>query len=384
MTVLAAAGICGAPGSSAESPGWVAFDGGRITETGSGSAPPGADDLGDILGDGHSDIVLVPGFLDLQVNGVGAVDFASATVRGYCDALDNVATHGVTGCCPTICSAPLDAYPAMLDTAAAARSDPDAGGRPTLLGVHLEGPYLGGAPGAHPVALLRAADPEWIGDLLRCYGDLVRLVTIAPEADGGGDVTRNLVEHGVVVAMGHSTAEYSDAIAMADAGATVATHCFNGMGPFHHREPGVVGAALDDPRLTPSLIADLVHVHPAALRIATRSKRNVALVTDAVAVAALTASGLGIEYDGAAPRLADGTLAGTALTMDAAVRNMVGIGVPLDRVVEMASTVPAEVLGLADRGRLSPGRRADLVALDRQTLAVRATWIAGRRCVPRS
>lgn len=380
MTVLAASGICGAPGSSAERPGWVAFEGGRISATGMGGAPPESDDRAGTTELG--DVVLVPGFVDLQVNGVGAVDFASATARGWCDALDSVAAHGVTGCCPTICTAPVESYWSMLDVAVAAQSDPGAGERPSLLGVHLEGPFLGGAPGAHPAALLRPADPAWVDEALRRYDDLIRIVTLAPEADPSGEVTRILVEHGVVVAIGHSDATYADAISMTDAGATLATHCFNGMGPFHHRAPGVVGAALDDERLTPSLIADLVHVHPAALRIAASSKRNVALVTDAIAVDALAVPGLGITLDGGAPRLTDGTLAGTSLTMDAAVRNMVGIGVALDRAVEMASTIPAEVLGLADRGRLSPGARADVVALDRETLTVRATWIAGHQRFP--
>jgi N-acetylglucosamine-6-phosphate deacetylase len=147
------------------------------------------------------------------------------------------------------------------------------------------------------------------------------------------------------------------------------------MTALHHREPGLVGAALDDPRLTPSLIADLVHVHPVALRVAIRAKRSVALVTDAVAVA----EGIGWDERDGAARLADGTLAGSVLSMDAAVRHVVGLGVPLARAAEMAATVPCEVLGLADRGRIEPGRRADLVALDRETLAVRAVWIGGNR-----
>lgn len=369
MTVFAAAGVCGAAGSRSDQPGWVAFDGDRITETGVGRPPSGAADLGNA--------VLAPGFIDLQVNGVGAIDFAAATALDYADALSALAAQGVTGCCPTICSAPLDAYGAVLARAEGALLVPGAERRPTLLGVHLEGPFLGGAPGAHPTALLRAADPAWLQDLLDRYEGLVRVVTIAPEADPTGEATRLLASRGVVVAIGHSAASYEDAIAMVDMGASVATHCYNGMGAFHHRAPGVVGAALDEPRLTPTLIADLVHVHPAALRLAAGAKRNVALVTDAIAVAAGSITGLTVHVENGAPRLANGTLAGTSLTMDAALRNMVAIGVELDRVVEMAATIPAEVLGLRDRGRLEPGTRADIVVLDRATLAVRSTWLAG-------
>jgi N-acetylglucosamine-6-phosphate deacetylase len=187
-----------------------------------------------------------------------------------------------------------------------------------------------------------------------------------------------LGDAGVVVAIGHSTATYEETRAAADAGATVVTHLFNGMGPFNHRNPGVAGAALDDPRLTPSLIADLVHVHPAALRLAIGAKRSVALVTDAVAVGAGTAGDVVmLERDGAA-RLVDGTLAGSVLGMDRAVCNVVGLGVPLERAVEMASTIPSEILGLTDRGRLEPGRRADIVALDRESLRATAVWVGGR------
>jgi N-acetylglucosamine-6-phosphate deacetylase len=180
-----------------------------------------------------------------------------------------------------------------------------------------------------------------------------------------------LHDHDVTVALGHSTATYDEARAAAGAGARLVTHLFNGMGPLHHREPGLAGAALDDDRLTPTLIADLVHVHPAALRLAIARKRNVALVTDRVAT-----TGLHVTEDGAA-RLSDGTIAGATLAMNGAVRNVVGLGVPVERAVETASTIPAEVLGRADRGRLAPGRRADIVAFDPRSLAVRAVWIGG-------
>jgi N-acetylglucosamine-6-phosphate deacetylase len=143
------------------------------------------------------------------------------------------------------------------------------------------------------------------------------------------------------------------------------------MGPLHHREPGLAGAALDDERLTPTLIPDLAHVHPAALRLAIRNKHNIGLVTDRVAT-----TGLRVTEDGAA-RLADGTLAGSTLSMARAVQNTVGLGVPVERAVEMAATIPAHALGFTDRGRIAPGMRADLVALDPSSLVVRAVWLGG-------
>jgi N-acetylglucosamine-6-phosphate deacetylase len=371
MTIIAAAGVVAA-GCSPDEPGWVEIDGDRITGVGRGIRPGSV---------GIDDALLVPGFIDLQVNGVDAVDFAHADPSGWHTALRAQARHGVTGCCPTLVSAPLAAYAEPLAVGAAVVSDtrrfPDDV-EATALGIHLEGPFLGGAPGAHRVEHLRPVDRKWLQGLLEHRPGLVRVVTIAPEADPGFDGTRILRAADVVVAIGHSTATYDEARAAADAGATLVTHLFNGMGPFHHREPGLAGAALDDARLTPSLIADLVHVHPAALRLAIGAKRSVALVTDAVAVDAGTIGVVTMrERDGAA-RLADGTLAGSILTMDRAVRNVVDLGCSIERAVELASTVPSEILGCGDRGRLEPGRRADIVALDRDSLAVRAVWIAGR------
>jgi N-acetylglucosamine-6-phosphate deacetylase len=325
-------------------------------------------DLGDAL--------VVPGFLDLQVNGVNEVDLAHADGPAWQWARATLLRRGTTGFCPTRVSAPLDSYEAWLARVAAGRDSGTRGA--AILGVHLEGPFLGGAPGAHPVDLLRPADPAWLDRVLDVQPGLVTMMTLAPEADPDLAATRLLARRGVVVALGHSTASYDDAAAAADAGATVVTHLFNGMGPFHQREPGLVGAGLTNPRLTPTMIADLVHVHPAVLRLAIAAKRSLALVTDAVAVGTGTADTARPDRDGV-PRLPDGTLVGSTLTLDRAVRNVVGLGTPLERAVEMATTIPAAVLGLRDRGRLAPGGRADLVVLDPTTLAVRAVWFEGER-----
>jgi N-acetylglucosamine-6-phosphate deacetylase len=311
--------------------------------------------------------LVAPGFLDLQVNGTGPVDFASAPVEQIVHAVDALVARGTTGVLLTICSAPLDTYAVMLERAARARvARPDA-----VLGVHLEGPFLGGAPGAHPPEVLQRADLDFLRDLGDTFGDLVRIVTLAPEADPDLVVTRALVERGVVVALGHSTVDFDGARAAADAGASMVTHLFNGMGPMHHRRPGLAGAALDDPRLVPSLIADFVHVHPALVKLALHARDDAVLVTDAVATEPPV-----VERDGAA-YLADGTLAGSTLTMDAVLRNIASIGIPAARAIRHTGANPARVLRLNDRGRVAPGARADLVALDPNTLAVRAVWTAG-------
>jgi N-acetylglucosamine-6-phosphate deacetylase len=355
-TVLAAGGVCR---SGAPAPGWIAFADDVIVDAGTGPAPPGRTvvDLGDAL--------LVPGFLDLQVNGTGDVDFATAGPDDWARARRRLLATGTTAFCPTFVSAPRAAYDSALARAQDARATP---GGADVLGVHLEGPFLGDAPGAHPPELLAPADLGWLEHTLDRHPGLVTMVTLAPEADPGFAATRLLTRADVVVALGHSTASVDQARAAAAAGATVVTHLFNGMQAFHHREPGLVGAALTDERLTPTVIADGVHVHPAALRIAIAAKRSVALVTDSVASVDPTAD---------AVRLADGTLAGSTLTLDRAVANVVALGVPVEHAVEMATAVPAAILGLENRGRLAPGCRADVVALDPASLAVRAVWLGG-------
>jgi N-acetylglucosamine-6-phosphate deacetylase len=357
--VLAASGLCTA---GTPQPRWVAIDEGVIVDIGSGRAPAGALDLGSAL--------LAPGFVDLQINGVDDVDFAVADLDWWRRAGRNLVQHGVTAYCPTLVTAPLADYPPALERVRDAQLDAQDRPLPANLGVHLEGPFLGGAPGAHPVPLLGVADCNWLRDVLDAFPDLVAVVTLAPEADPDFAATKLLQQRGVTVSLGHSTATYEDALAAADAGARLVTHLFNGMGPLHHRAPGLAGAALDDERLTPTLIADLVHVHPAALRLAIQRKPNVALVTDRVAV-------VGMDVSDGAARLADGTLVGSTLSMDNAVRNVVGLGVPISRAIEMASTIPAQALGLTDRGRIATGCRADLVALDAGTLTVRAVWVSG-------
>ena len=342
-------------------PGWLAVGDGTIVDMGRGDAPRAAVDLGDR--------VITPGFVDLQCNGLGTVDFATATPEGWRDARHALAEHGVTSFCPTFVSAARDAYPGMLDAAAAARAESGADAS-SIIGVHLEGPFLGGAPRAHDPALVGPVDLDWLRDMVTRHAGLVRLVTLAPEADPGLRATTWLASTGVVVALGHTTASYDDTRHAADAGATVVTHLFNGMAPFHHREPGIVGAALVDDRLTPTLIADLVHVHAAGLRIAFATSR-VAVVSDAVGGVAEHTAG-----DEAA-RLADGTLAGATMLLDGALANLVAAGVPWPRAVESMTSVPAQLLGSADRGRLETGRRADLVALDPVSFGVERAWLQG-------
>jgi N-acetylglucosamine-6-phosphate deacetylase len=216
-------------------------------------------------------------------------------------------------------------------------------------------------------------DLDWLVGLCDRYGDLIRLVTLAPEADPGFAAIAALHARGIAVALGHSTVDLDGALAAAGAGASIVTHLFNGMGPLHHRAPGLAGAALDDRRLVPSLIADGVHVHPMMLRLALRARPDAVLVTDAVATAPPLQLRAGAAY------LPDGTLAGSTLTMASAVRHIAALGVSPAATIRCATGNPARAIAATAYGRVSPGCRADLVALDPVTLEVRAVWLGGVR-----
>ncbi|HEY8215745.1 MAG TPA: amidohydrolase family protein [Acidimicrobiia bacterium] len=360
MTVVLASSALCPPGTP--SPGWVAVDGDTIAEVGEGSPPHRALDLGDAL--------LLPAFVDIQCNGVADVDLATADAAAWRRVCATLARHGVGSFCPTFVTAPLTAYEPMLAAADAARAA-SADAEASVLGVHLEGPFLGGAPGAHDRALLGPVDLAWLTRIITEWPRLLRMVTLAPEADAGLEATRALHDAEIVVALGHSAASYEEVERAAQAGASVVTHLFNGMPPFHHREPGLVGAALADDRLTPTVIADLVHVHPAALRLAAACKPHLAAVSDSVA------PGRGVVARDGAAWLADGTLAGATTLLDGAFANLVRAGIPVARAAAMVTAAPARLVGAGDRGVLRGGARADLVVLDPQSLEVVRVWLGG-------
>lgn len=316
---------------------------------------------------------IVPGFVDLQVNGIADIDVAHADGGDWARLDGLLLAQGVTTWCPTLVTMPLDRYARPLARIAAAMERP-AASRPTIAGVHLEGPFLGRSPGAHPPAWIVPVDLEWLAAL----PSHVAMVTLAGEQPDAGAATALLVEAGRLVSLGHTQCSAEEFDACVAAGARLTTHLFNGMSGVHHRSPGVAVFALTNRAVSASLIADGVHVHPRVLRLAAQAlgTARTVLVTDAVAWQAGTVGAIGMEFRDGAPRLPDGTLAGSAVTMDAAVRQMVAAGVALGDAVVAASTNPARLLGLHDRGTVEVGRRADLVALDEE-LGVEAVWIAG-------
>jgi N-acetylglucosamine-6-phosphate deacetylase len=354
---------------------WMAVQEGRVVEVGVDEPPAAPLDLGNV--------VVAPGYVDLQVNGVGPVDFWVATPEEWRDAGRRQLASGVTSYCPTLVSAPLDAYGPALDRVAAAQADAYAQGLPEIAGVHLEGPFLGGAPGAHPTEVLRAMDLDWLEDVLDRHSDLVTIVTLAPEADPDLLATGMLADRGIVVSLGHTTCTYDQANAAFLAGARLVTHLYTGMAPLHHRNPGLLASVLENELdWCPTMIADNIHVSPPAQRIAWQAAPYLALVTDAVATGVDYFGQRVEERDGAA-YLADGTLVGSTLTMEAAVRNFAANIEWPDAAIGCGSEIPAHVLGLDTYGALGVGGRADLVALDADSLDVVSVWLGGEQAYAR-
>jgi len=325
--------------------------------------------------------LLLPGFIDVQVNGGGGVLFNDAPTPEGIAAIG--AAHrrfGTTGFLPTLISDDLETVAAAIAAVDAAI----ATGVPGVLGIHIEGPYLA-APrrGIHLADRLRVLRDEDI-NLLPSLKRGRTLVTLAPEAATPAQIAR-LVEAGVVVALGHSEADYDTARAAFAAGASGVTHLFNAMSGFTHRAPGMAGAALEDDAIYAGVIADGHHLHPAALRLALNAKgaERIMMVTDAMP--SVGSDKTGFDLQGRPIQLADGmltddsgTLAGSHLTMAGAFANMrAQTGASVADASRMASGTPAAFLGLGDQnGSIAPGMQADLVALD-ETGQVVASWIAG-------
>ncbi|KAF1716780.1 N-acetylglucosamine-6-phosphate deacetylase [Pseudoxanthomonas yeongjuensis] len=326
---------------------------------------------------------LLPGFIDCQVNGGGGVLFNNSTDVAALRRIGSAhRKFGTTGFLPTLIS---DDVGRMGEAIAAAR-DAIVQGVPGVLGIHLEGPYIAPArKGTHDASKFRVPDAQEIA-LATGLDNGITLVTLAPERVGA-ETIRAFVQRGAIVCAGHTAASYEEARAGIEAGISGFTHLYNAMSPLTGREPGAVGAALEDAQAWCGVIVDGHHVHPASLRVALAAKPRgkVFLVTDAMPpVGADDPSyelyGETITARDGVVRNAAGSLAGSALDMATAVRNSVAmLGVPLEEAARMASAYPAAFLGIGDRyGRIAPDYHADLVALDGD-LQVVATWINGKQ-----
>ena len=356
----------------------ILLEGGRVRSAGEAAegAAAGRDRVVDLDG-----LLVAPGFIDLQVNGAAGHDLTadpgSVWVVG-----EAITRYGVTAWVPTIVTAPQGTAERVQAVLAAG---PPAGYRgATPLGLHVEGPFLSPRRnGAHDPALLRDPDPAFTAGWARASG--IVLVTIAPELPGALELIHDLVRRGIVVSLGHSAATLEEGRAGIDAGATYATHLFNAMPALGHREPGLIAALLADPRITVGTIPDLIHVHPAMLDLAWRlvGPDRFSVVTDAISALGMPPgtyllAGREVTVDETGPRLPDGLLAGSVLTLDVAVRNVAAAtGCAPETAVAAATSVPARLLGLPERGRIGPGSSADLTILT-PDLEVAGTIVGGR------
>lgn len=326
--------------------------------------------------------VLLPGFVDLHLHGGGGADTMDGGAAVVTLARQHL-RHGTTALLATTMTAPLDEIEAALRAIAPLVAE-RARGTARVLGVHLEGPYISPDKlGAQPAF----ARPPSLAEILSLHTIApIRLVTVAPEVAGNLALIPALVGAGMRVQIGHTAASYEQALEALQHGASGFTHLFNAMSALHHRAPGVAGAALAHGRHA-EIIPDLLHVHPGAIRAALRAIPGLFCVTDATAAAGMPDGDYRLGRQTVTKclggvRLADGTLAGSTLTMDQALRNLVAIGLPLAEAAARCSTHAAAYLGLQDRGRLAPGAWADVVVMDAATLQLRQVLVEGETVLP--
>ncbi|ASV97357.1 N-acetylglucosamine-6-phosphate deacetylase [Paraburkholderia aromaticivorans] len=354
--------------------GWIhgtlEYENGRITALTGERVDPSTN---------HAPYIL-PGFIDLHVHGGGGSDVMEGG-----NAIETItrthARYGTTSLLATTMTAPRDELMSVVaDLGHNARIRTPGGAR--VLGVHLEGPYINpGKLGAQPDAAVSAVMDEVLKYLSIAP---IRVVTLAPEIAGHMEIISEMAARGVRVQLGHSLGTYDDAVAALKHGACGFTHLFNAMSPLHHRNPGLVGAALAHAEFA-EIIPDLLHVHPGAIRAALRAIPRLYVVTDSTSATGMPDGEyrLGSQHVTkclGGVRLADGTLAGSTLTMDQALRNLVSIGLPIADVSNRLSRYAADYLGIEDRGRIARGAWADVVVFDRE-LALSATYVEGEAIV---
>ncbi|MBN2982584.1 N-acetylglucosamine-6-phosphate deacetylase [Cohnella algarum] len=365
--------------------GWIWLRDGVIAGIG-GSSDPVPSEAGSAERiDGRGGWVL-PGFVDVHVHGGAGYDFMFAEREGL-DAIAKFhARHGTTGLLATSLTSPRDQLTAVLDRASRYMAGPMPYAQ--VLGVHFEGPFVSVKwKGAQNADYILPPQKEWLEDWTRAYPGIIKMQTLAPEAKGALEYIDLLVANGIVPSAGHTDATYAQMTAAAERGLRHAVHTFNGMRPFHHREPGTAGAIMADDRIAAEVIADGHHVHPAGIRVLVKAKGvdNVVLITDAMEAAGMpdgqyTLGELPVTMKDGVARLAEGNLAGSTLTMIDAFRLMVReVGVTVEEASRMASRNPARQLGLdKTHGSLAPGKRADVLLLD-DALRLKGVWIGGTR-----
>ena len=351
---------------------------GKITEI-----VPNSDKPADALD--FSNDICSPGFVDLHIHGAFGKDTMDGDVESIKTMSEFLVNHGTTSFLPTTMTASPAAVRQSLQAVDTCMKSEMPGAQP--LGVHLEGPFINpAAKGAQIESEIHLPTVDWFEGMCGPYMAVAKTITLAPEREGAEALIRYLSGRGIVPVIGHTKATYQQAKESFDWGVRHCTHMYNAMTPLHHREPGVVGALLEDERVTVELIADLVHVHPAVIKVTleTKGAQNIALVTDAMSAAGLEAGtyqlgGQDVFMKDGEARLADGTLAGSVLTQDKALQNLAGQGVALEDILEMLTATPARIIGEDHRkGRIAVGMDADLTLLSDEYM-VKAVFIAGKQ-----
>jgi N-acetylglucosamine-6-phosphate deacetylase len=357
--------------------GWLSWEAGKITALGHGDPPSGTADSLDAGG-----LILLPGFIDIHIHGCAGYDVMDATSEALTEMARFLAQHGVTSFLPTTLTDTHERLLAALRNIQTVMESSATGGA-AILGAHLEGPYLNQMmAGAQNPQYIRRAESEEAKELLDL--GVLRLVDIAPEYEENLWLVSECTQRGIIVSMAHTAASYEQVLRAVDLGLSHATHTYNAMSPLRHRAPGAVGAALSQNSLTCELIADNIHVHPSAIQILWMTKRplHLILISDAVRPAGMPEG----EYDwdsrrvllkDGAVRLPDGTLSGSVLTLDVALRNFLAATLaPLEESWQVSSANAARQLKLPHKGTLTPDADADLVLLD-EACNVQLTVVEG-------
>jgi len=357
-------------------PGTVIVEGGRIVAVEEGTYQDSDEESYPEPGEEriiHAEgLIVAPGLIDIHVHGGVGHDTMDATPEAIAEMTRFFARHGVTAFLPTTMTASREEILAAIRNVARCMGERSGGAE--ILGIHMEGPYVSHEKrGAQSPIHIRPADPEEYRAFFRAGP--VRLITLAPEFEENRALIPFAIEHGAAVAIGHSVASYEQVLEAVSLGLNHATHTFNGMGGLHHRQPGTVGAVLSCDEIYAQVIVDFIHVHPAVVRLLVRAKgpERTVLITDAMRAAGMPdgtydLGGQEVTVKGGEARLATGGLAGSTLTMDQAVRNiMEATGLSLPEALKMASSTPACSIGIAERkGSLERGKDADIILLDEE------------------
>ncbi|MEZ0346186.1 MAG: N-acetylglucosamine-6-phosphate deacetylase [Infirmifilum sp.] len=355
----------------------VLIESGRIAKIGDGL-------VGDRTIDA-SGLLVAPGFIDTHFHGYGGVDFTLASPEEILEVSRRITRHGVTGFLASVVAAPHDTLLKACTSIAAAASGWRSHVGARVIGVHLEGPYLNPQKkGAMDAKYFKHPSPQELVEFADASKGFLKQITVAPELPGSEEFIRAAASRGIVVSLGHSEATFEEALRAVLAGASKANHIFNQMRQFHHREPGLAMALLEQENVYIEMISDFIHLHPGTMRLVARTAgpSRIVLITDAVAATGLpdgeyTLGGLKIIVKNGVSRLPDGTIAGSTLTLDRAVANMVKLGFSVADAIRMASTNPAQSLGLGrEYGAIAQGYAADLVLLN-EKLEVEKTLVEG-------